>query len=54
MAPLQRTVALTSQLRVRGAEVELLTHAGGREIRDEHLPAMQAPLTGADARRPSS
>lgn len=46
MAPLERTIALTAQLRDRGADVQLETHSGGHEVVQEHLPAMQA-LVGA-------
>lgn len=57
MAPLQRTVELTAQLRERGADVELLTHPGGHDIVDEHMPAMQALVRStsgaADELRPS-
>lgn len=46
MAPLERTIALTAQLRDCGAGVQLETHSGGHEVVQEHLPAMQA-LVGA-------
>ena len=46
MAPLERTIALTAQLRERGADVQLETHPGGHEVVQGHLPAMRV-LVGA-------
>ena len=46
MATPAQTRALVSQLRERGADVELLTHAGGHQLVPAHLPAMQALLAG--------
>jgi phospholipase/carboxylesterase len=47
MAPLERTVTLTAQLRDRGADVELHTHPGGHQVAPEHLPAMRSLVRGA-------
>ena len=46
MARPEQTAALVAQLRERGADVELLTHAGGHQLVPAHLPAMQALLAG--------
>ncbi|MFD7876590.1 alpha/beta hydrolase [Streptomyces sp. NPDC059766] len=51
MARPEQTELLASQLRARGADVDLLTHDGGHLVEPAHLPAVREFLRPADPGR---